>query len=224
LVLSVDRGNAAALLGLGEGALGEGNAEAARTHFEALAQAQPDAAVAHQGIGLSLLIGGDFAAAEPSLLRSTEMDSTLWRSWNGLGVIADARGDWAGADAAWDAALAAAPNQANLYNNKGLSLMQRGQPANAVRAFDAALALNPTLGAASSNRRIALAMVGSYDAALAGVSDRELPAALNNVAVVAARRGDNAVADRLFAAAITASPRYYELAVRNRETLGPAAH
>ncbi len=50
--------------------------------------------------------------------------------------------------------------------------------------------------------------------------ERDLPAALNNVAVVAGRRGDRAVADRLFAAAITASPRYYELAVRNRETLG----
>ena len=57
------------------------------------------------------------------------------------------------------------------------------------------------------------------DAALAGVSERELPSALNNIAVVAARNGDRAVAERLFAAAITASPRYYELAVRNREAV-----
>jgi Tfp pilus assembly protein PilF len=223
LVLSVDRGNSAALLGLGEGALGEGNAEAARAHFEAVAQARPDSAVARQGIGLSYLIAGDFDAAEAPLRRSTEMDASLWRSWNGLGIIADAKGDWASADLAWGAAIAAAPNQANLHNNKGMSLVQRGQPASAVTAFDAALAIDPTLTTASNNRRVALAMIGLYDAALAGVSERDLPAALNNVAVVAARRGDRDVADRLLSAAITASPRYYELAVRNLETVSATA-
>jgi hypothetical protein len=42
---------------------------------------------------------------------------------------------------------------------------------------------------------------------------------LNNVAIAAARRGDTAVADRLLAAAVTASPRYYEVAERNRDLL-----
>ena len=65
-------------------------------------------------------------------------------------------------------------------------------------------------------------MLGQYDAALAGISVQDLPAALNNVAVIAARRGDRAIADRLLAAAITASPQYYELAVRNREAIGQA--
>jgi hypothetical protein len=65
-------------------------------------------------------------------------------------------------------------------------------------------------------------MTGQYDAALAGVSDADLASALNNVAVIAARRGDRAVADRLFAAAVTASPRYYELAARNRDALTAA--
>ncbi|MGD9980514.1 MAG: tetratricopeptide repeat protein [Hyphomonadaceae bacterium] len=222
LVLSVDRDNGAALIGLGEGALGEGNAEAARAHFEAVARAMPGSALAYQGIGLSYLIAGDFNAAEAPLRRSTGMDHSLWRSWNGLGIIADAKGDWTSADAAWSAAIAAAPDRANLHNNKGMSLVQRGQPANAVAAFDAALALDPTLTTASNNRRIALAMIGLYDTALSGVSERDLPAALNNVAVVAARRGDREVADRLLSAAITASPRYYELAVRNLETVGPA--
>jgi hypothetical protein len=62
-------------------------------------------------------------------------------------------------------------------------------------------------------------MTGAYDAALAGVSEADLPAALNNVAIAAARRGDTAVADRLLAAAVTASPRYYEVAERNRDLL-----
>ena len=86
-------------------------------------------------------------------------------------------------------------------------------------AFEEALRLQPALTTAASNRRVALAMTGAYDAALAGVSETDLPAALNNVAVIAARRGDRAVADRLLAAAMTASPRYYELAERNRESL-----
>lgn len=220
LVLSVDRENRTALLGLGEGALGEGNGQAARAHFEALARSAPDSAQAHQGIGLSYLLTGDFAAAEAALRRSAEIDPTLWRSWNGIGIVADGRRDWAGADAAWQAAILAAPNESSLYNNTGMSLVQRQQPAEAVRAFDEALRLNPVFTTAANNRRIALAMTRQYDAALAAVSERDLPAALNNVAVIAARNGDRAIADRLLAAAITVSPRYYELAVRNREILG----
>lgn len=219
LVLSVDRGNTAAILGLGEGALGEGNADAARAHFEAVAAAAPNTAAAYQGIGLAYLMDGHFAEAEPQLRRSVGMDASLWRSWNGLGVIADGRRDWQTADTAWEAATATAPDEPSLYNNMGMSLIQRGAPAEALRAFDLALRMNPSLTTAANNRRIALAMTGEYDAALAGVSERDLPSALNNVAVVAARNGDRDVAERLFAAAITASPRYYELAERNRQTV-----
>jgi Tfp pilus assembly protein PilF len=223
LVLGVDSNNVEARLGLGEGALTEGATDAARGHFEAVIARSPDVARAHQGIGLSFLISGDFAAAEAPLRRSVDMDSALWRSWNGLGMIADSRGAWDDSDIAWGAALAAAPDQANLHNNKGLSLLQRGQAANAIPAFENALRLDPNLATASNNRRIALATIGQYDTALAGVSDRDLPATLNNVAVVAARRGDRAIAERLLAAAVTASPRYYELAMRNRESLGTEA-
>jgi Tfp pilus assembly protein PilF len=184
----------------------------------------PDTAHAYQGVGLSYLVAGNFAAAETPLRRSVELDRTLWRSWNGLGMIADARGAWDDADIAWEAALTAAPGQANLYNNRGLSLMQRGQPARAVEAFEEALRREPSLSTASNNRRIALATLGLYDTALAGISDRDLPATYNNVAVVAARRGDRALAERLLAAAVTASPRYYELAVRNQEAISGAAH
>ncbi|ANP46464.1 hypothetical protein [Candidatus Viadribacter manganicus] len=55
------------------------------------------------------------------------------------------------------------------------------------------------------------------------VAERNLPATLNNVAVVAARRGDRAVADRLLATALTLAPHYYELAEHNRRAMGPIA-
>lgn len=223
MILSVDQTNAEARIGIGEGALGEGDYLSARTHFQAIVETQPQNARAQQGAGLSYLMTGDLTGAEPFLHRAVETDPTLWRSWNGLGVIADARADWAAADAAWTAAIAAAPAQADIYNNKGMSLLQRGNAAAARTAFEQALRINPTLQTAVSNRRVALASMGQYDQALAGVSEADMPAALNNVAVVAARRGDRAVADRLLAAAITASPRYYELAVRNRETLSQPA-
>jgi Flp pilus assembly protein TadD len=223
LVLSVDRDNAGARLGLGEGALGEADYRAARAHFEFVANAHSENAVARQGLGLAQLASAETEAAESSLRRAVEVDPTLWRAWNGLGVIADSRGDWSAADAAWTAALQAAPNEARLHNNRGMSLMQRGAAAEAVGAFDRALRLDPALETAAHNRRIALAMTGQYDAALVGVSDRDLPTVLNNVAVVAARRGDRAVANRLLAAAVTAAPRYYELAERNRDALQQSA-
>ncbi|MBX9745553.1 MAG: tetratricopeptide repeat protein, partial [Hyphomonadaceae bacterium] len=214
-----DNNNGPARLGLGEGALGEGAYTAARVHFQAVAASAPDNARAHQGIGLSYLLAGDLANAEPALRQAVTMDTTLWRSWNGLGVIADARGDWTAADEAYGQAITAAPQEAIIYNNLGLSRLQRGEHASAIEAFDVALRLRPSMTTAVDNRRVALAMTGQYDAALAGVSDTDLAAALNNVAVIAARRGDRAIADRLFAAAVTASPRYYELAARNREAM-----
>ena len=69
LVLSVDENNLAARLGLGEGALGEGNVNAASSHFTAAATAAPDNAAAQQGLGLAKLLGGDFTGAEPHLRR-----------------------------------------------------------------------------------------------------------------------------------------------------------
>lgn len=217
LVLGLDRGNEAARLGLGEGALAQAEYQAARAHFEDVARRLPESSRAHQGIGLSYLLAGDMARSEPALRQSVALDASLWRSWNGLAVIADARGDWAAADEAFARAIDAAPREAIIYNNLGLSRLQRGAHASAIEAFDRALQLRPAMRTAVENRRIALAMSGEYDAALAGVSEAELPAALNNVAVIAARRGDRAIADRLFAAALTASPRYYELAARNRD-------
>lgn len=219
LTLGLDRRNAAARLGLGEGALGEGQYGAARAHFETVLAWAPDNARAHQGIGLSHLFAGNLAAAEPALRQAVTLDATLWRSWNALGVIADSRSDWTHADEAFTHALAAAPNEPSVHNNIGLSHMQRGALEAAIDAFDTALRLRPAMGTAAENRRVALAMSGRYDAALAGVSGDALAPALNNVAVIAARRGDRAVADRLLAAALTASPRYYELAARNRDAM-----
>ncbi len=215
LALGLDRRNEAARIGLGEGALGEGEYAGARAHFESVT----GNARALQGVGLSYLLSGDLARAEAPLRQSVATDANLWRSWNALGIIADAHGDFAAAEEAFRTAAAAAPNEASVHNNLGLSRMQRGEAQGAIEAFDAALRLRPSLATAAENRRVALAMTGQYDAALAGVSQEDLPAALNNVAVVAARRGDRVVAERLFAAAITASPRYYELAARNRDAL-----
>lgn len=219
LVLGLDRRNAAARIGLGEGALGEGQYAAAQAHFQTVATWDPANPRAHQGIGLSHLLAGDFVSAEPALRQSVTLDPTLWRSWNGLGVIADTRADWTASDEAFQHAIEAAPNEPSIHNNIGLSRMQRGSPSTAIEAFDTALRLRPGMATAAENRRIALAMSGRYDAALAGVSGEDLAPALNNVAVIAARRGDRAVAERLLAAALTASPRYYELAARNRDAM-----
>lgn len=223
LVLSIDPQNVDARIGLGEGAMTESDGVTAQGHFQAVVDAHEDNALAQQGLGLVLLSQNHPGDAEPHLRRAVELDATLWRAWNGLGVIADTRSDWTASDAAWQAAIAADPSQALIYNNQGMSLLQRGEAANAVHAFDQALRLRPNMETAANNRRLAVAMTGDYDGALAGLSDAALPAAMNNIAVVAARRGDRAIADRLLATALTESPRYYELAQRNREALAQIA-
>ena len=55
------------------------------------------------------------AAAEGPLQRTVQLDNTLWRSWNGLGMIADSQHDWNAADAAYNLGLTAgaAPSDAS---------------------------------------------------------------------------------------------------------------
>jgi len=79
----------------------------------------------------------------------------------------EARSDWPGAVAAYDAALAAAPNLAEAHFNRANLLRRAGQRDEALAGYDRAVALRPEWGAAHLNRGAALADAGSTGAAIA---------------------------------------------------------
>lgn len=174
-----------------------------------------------QGQGLAALAQGDGLRAEPLLRQALALDPGLWRAWNGLGVAYDRRRQWRESAEAYGKALALRPPSPLVANNLGYSLLLQHKPAEALPWLSQASRAEPKLAAAGTNLRLALAELGRYDDAVAEVSNEERPAALNNAAVVAMAKGDDAQARQLLTRALAASPSYYERAQRNLERLGP---
>lgn len=211
--------DAEALTGLGEAEVLLRQYGAALDHSRKaaeLAGARTDLkARALHNAALALLLTDRPREAEQTLEAAVELDPTSWRAWNALGRARDARRGWAEASAAYDRALALAPDEGAVLNNFGLSKLSAGDPDGAAALFVRALEASPDLAVAQTNLRLALALGGHYEEAVAGVAAEELPAALNNAGYAALLRGDYAQARSLFLRAIDASPSFYEPAWSN---------
>lgn len=219
-VLALAPGTTAAQLGLAEIELVAGDPAQALEFFSAVAAAdsilRPGAL---QGQGITLMRLGRPEAAYPALKESVTLDPGLWRAWNALGTLEDARHDWAAADEAYGKALAVKPDAAIVLNNMGMSKLMRRDYAGAEQSFAKALAMDPNLDEAGANRRLAQAWQGRYDEALQGVNNEMLPELLNDVGYVAMLRGELAMAESLFLRAIASSPTYHDVAYRNLEEI-----
>ncbi|WP_404380117.1 tetratricopeptide repeat protein [Caenispirillum salinarum] len=227
IVLSRDPGNTRAALGLAEVALAAGETAKARDAFAALA-ANPEVAPsvtarAHQGVGLSWLKEGQTEKALPALEDAVAADDGLWRAWNALGAAHDRRQNWDAAVAAYDKAIALAPEEAGPVNNLGFSLILQGRHQDAARHLVRAAHLARDMDMPRVNLRLALAWQGRYDDAVAGATPAELPAVLNNVGYVALLKGDHADAESLLVRSLEASPSYFEAARLNLDHLRTVA-
>ena len=186
---------------------------AARAYASVL-KVEPTHALAAQALGLIYLQAKRHDEARALLEQAVETDASLWRSHNGLGIIADLDGDYQKAEAAYDAALQANPDDARLLNNRGYSLYLQGKYTEAERDFRAAA--EQGLEKAWLNLGLVLARQKHYADAvqlMRRAVDAEI--AYNDVGYIAMRQGDYAVAERYFEKAIRVSPRYFEEARRN---------
>ncbi|MGH6905258.1 MAG: tetratricopeptide repeat protein [Geminicoccaceae bacterium] len=170
---------------------------------------------ARHNAGLALLFTGRPKEAEQELEAAVEADPTSWRAWSALGRARDARDAWEEARAAYEKALALNPNEGAVLNNFGMSKLSAGDPHGAAALFVRALEASPDLAAAETNLRLALALGGRYQEALAGIEAEDMPDALNNAGYAALLRGDYTQARSLFLQAIDASPGFYEPARSN---------
>jgi Flp pilus assembly protein TadD len=175
---------------------------------EVRARAQQD-----EGVALSLLGRSDEALAV--LLQAVAADPTLWRAWNALGSEYDSRSRWSDAEAAYQHALTASKQAPIVLNNRGYSRLLQHRRDEAVADFVEALRKKPDLAAARTNLRLALAMGGEYDRAVAGGAPKDQAALLNNAGFAAAMRGDYGTAQTLLGRAIQAKGEYYEKASTN---------
>ena len=218
-MLQRDPGNAAAAAGLAEAERLRGENDAALRHattaFERIEAPAVLRAQALTTAGAVLLVRGESGAAESRLRDAVELDPASWRAWNALGQALDQRRAWPEAASAYRKALDIAPDEPAVLNNFGVSRLGAGDHSGAAELFFRARRAAPDLAMVDTNLRLALALQGEYDAALAGSGIEQAPETLNNVGYGALLRGDYPTARALFLQAIDASPSFYEPAWRN---------
>ena len=171
------------------------------------------AALEGQGLALSLLGRSDEALA--TLKQAVEVTPSAWRAWNALGAEYDARRNWPQAEAAYERAVSESDSAPIALNNRGFSRLLQGRFDAAVSDFVTALGKKPDLMAARTNLRLAMAMRGEYDRAVAGAPQDDEAASLNNAGFAAMMRGDYPAAEDLFERAIGSKGVYYGRAATN---------
>jgi Flp pilus assembly protein TadD len=168
-----------------------------------------------RGLALSMLGRSDEAFA--TLKQAIIEDAGAWRAWSALGGEYDRRRDWKNAEDAYDKALAASPRNALVLNNRGFSRVLQNRLDEGIADLVAALERKPDLTAARTNLRLAMALKGDYDRALAAGPQEDKAALFNNVGYAALLRGDQVRAQEFFSKAIAARGEFYGRASTNLE-------
>lgn len=199
-----------------------GKYEQALAQYETLMLRSPREAALAERAGLAALRLRDLAKASALLRRATAAGGAGWQAWNGLGIIADRQGDWAGADRAYAAAAELASGRAEVANNQGWSLLLRGQWGHAIAPLERAAALDPESPRIAANLDLArAALADGLPQRRSGESAADWAARLNDAGVVAGLRGDRTRAIAAFARAIEARTDWFERAANNLAALEP---
>jgi Tfp pilus assembly protein PilF len=210
----LDKDNVHALARIGSIHESRGNDRLATMAFTSVLKIDPDHSSALQSLGLIYLRARNLDEAQALLERAANIDPLLWRAQNGIGILADIKGEHAKAIEAYKAALAANPGDASVLNNRGYSLYLDGQFEAASKDFLEAAARGAER--AWLNLGLVRARQKRYPEAIQLMARNvDLEVAYNDVGYIAMRQADFAVAERYFHKAIGLSPRYFEAAQRN---------
>ena len=143
-------------------------------------------------------------------------DPQRWRSYNGLGILADRRSEYASAEQHYDRAHLLQPDNASVVNNRGYShylagkLLRRGGGPSVRRRSSAR-----PLGTWTNLGKV-LAKQGRYEEALESLlKEADTAHAYNALGEVAREVGDLQMARQHFNDAIGAAPRYFPEAQEN---------
>lgn len=199
--------DASLLLRIGQMHEFRGDAEMAVRAYTVALKYDPELIPALENRGLLLLANDELIRAEEDLNRVVAIDATAWRAYNGLGLIADSRGQHKTAIPLYSAALQVEPSAAAVLNNRGYSRMLAGM----TLAAEADLRQAAELGydKASLNLGTLLADSGRYDEAIEAFSNElSKPDALSKTAASAIENRDFAVARKMLQRAIEISPVY----------------
>ena len=166
-----------------------------------------------QGIALSLMQRSNEAMA--ALLAAVQANPGAWRAWNALGSEYDEAAQWQKAEDAYKHGVEASGGAAIVLNNRGYSRLLQRRRDEAVTDLIAALDKRPNFPEARTNLRLALALGGDYERAIAGGAPGDQAALLNNAGFAAGMRGDYAQAEDLLGRALKVKSEYYARAAEN---------
>jgi Flp pilus assembly protein TadD len=199
----------------GDLSLARGNYGLALASYTSAQDAPATRAAALQGQGIAFSLMGRSGEALTALQTAVVESPAAWRAWNALGSEYDRRGRWGEAEDAYAHALKTSPGEALVLNNRGYSHLLQHRRAEAVADLVAALERRPDFPEARTNLRLALAIGGDYDRAIAGGAPGDQAALLNNAGFAAGMRGDYAEAEDLLGRAIKAKSEFYGRAAEN---------
>jgi tetratricopeptide (TPR) repeat protein len=193
-----------------------GNRDKAWQAYATTLQIDPEHALAYEEIGMAYLGAKRKDQAKQYLKKAVELDPTLWRTNNVLGVLADSEEDYVHAIQHYETALKYNPESAMLLNNLGYSHYLAGNLTTAEQHFRMAIAVTNDYKPAIANIGLIYARRGQYERSvemLRTIMDRAQ--AYNDSGYVAFHNDDLEQAAELLAEAIRISPTYYETAYQN---------
>lgn len=130
------------------------------------------------------------------------------RLWNLLGDVFIKTGQWQKADQAFRAAETAGQRPGLLENNLGLLALHRGDLDLALQHLDQAVYTAPHSIKFDNNRRLALLLNGDYIKAFENLTQNRSVDVLTDASIIAAQRGDKALAKHLRLKASQINPKY----------------
>lgn len=192
-----------------------GNRPLARKAFELALSRGGEHAATMERLGLIYLQEEFDEQATKLLTKAVNIEPGRWRSHNGLGVLADRRGQYTVALVHYGEALVWEPKAGIVYNNRGYSKFLAGDLVGAERDLREAIRLGSgdlawlNLGKVQAKAR-------KYGTAFQSFLETlDTAHAYNEVGEAAFRNGDHHIAKAYFENAANESPTYFEQAYKN---------
>lgn len=192
-----------------------GNRALAMKAFELALEREPGNAGANERLGLLYLESHQDEAAGNLLQAAIRIDALRWRSYNGLGILADRRSDFAAAKQNYDEAQRLQPDNAGVINNRGYSRYLAGDLPGAESDLRLAISLGAPAGVWTNIARVLAAQRRFEEALESLLREHDEANAYNHLGKAALEAGELIKAQEFFNEAIRASPRYFAAAQEN---------
>ncbi len=193
----------------------QGRLDDCRQLAASLLQRHPDSPKAQHLYGMSLLLGGELAAACDMLRRAADVAPGDAAIWDGLGIALQRSGELDAAETAFRQSLTLAPAAISVLINASTNARLNGNADEALRRAERAAALAPHVAMAHTARGNALAAAARHPEAIAAfeqaLSLRSAPAeALLGLGSSRQALGDFGSAQHAFTQALQIAPNYPE--------------